>query len=96
MSRAKTEDAPVGGAQRWDVTWTDVEQAQLETALAATPAQRLAWLEEAMRLAYASGALGTDRGQNDGPDRSVSLIPPRSTRTRNRPSEKGGEASQEP
>jgi len=38
-----------------------VEQAQLETMLRATPAQRLAWLEEAMRLAHASGALGTER-----------------------------------
>ena len=58
MSRAKADDAPAGGNQRWVVTWADVEQAQLESMLRATPEQRLAWLEEAMRLAYASGAIG--------------------------------------
>ena len=47
--------------ERWDATWADVERAQLETMLAATPAQRLAWLEEAMRLAQASGALAAAR-----------------------------------
>lgn len=40
----------------WDATWTGTKRAQLEAALSATPAQRLAWLEEAMRLAHASGA----------------------------------------
>ena len=52
-----TDRPPAHPPQRWDVTWSDVERAQLETMLAATPAQRLAWLEEAMRLAHASGAL---------------------------------------
>ena len=46
-----------GHREQWDASWEDVERAQLETMLAATPAQRLAWLEEAMRLAHASGAL---------------------------------------
>ena len=50
-----------GRGERWVVTWEDVERAQLETMLAATPAQRLAWLEEAMRLAHASGALEAAR-----------------------------------
>ena len=45
-----------------EAAWVEVEQAQLETMLRATPAQRLAWLEEAMRLAHASGALGAERG----------------------------------
>ena len=51
------------GARReqWVVSWEDVERAQLETMLAATPAERLAWLEEAMRLAHASGALEAAR-----------------------------------
>ena len=48
-------------AERWDATWADVERAQLETMLTATPAQRLAWLEEAIRLAHASGALAAAR-----------------------------------
>ena len=38
-------------------TWATLERAQLTAALAAAPAPRLAWLEEAMRLAHASGAL---------------------------------------
>ena len=46
---------------RWDASWADVERAQLVTMLAATPAQRLAWLEEALRLAHASGALTATR-----------------------------------
>ena len=49
----------------WDVTWEDVERAQLETMLSATPAQRLAWLEAAMRLAHASGALPAAREESD-------------------------------
>ena len=44
------EEAPQAD---WDVAQQDL----LAATLAATPAQRLAWLEEALRLAYASGAL---------------------------------------
>ena len=78
MSDEKTDDAAAARAQRWDVTWADVEQAQLETMLSATPAQRLAWLEEAMRLACASGALWTNREWNSGPDRAASVdLPPK-------------------
>ena len=55
--------------ERWVVTWEDVERAQLETMLAATPAQRLAWLEEAMRLAHASGALEAARRERTPTDR---------------------------
>jgi hypothetical protein len=36
------------------VTWDEVKDAELDDALRATPAQRLAWLEEAMRLAWAA------------------------------------------
>jgi len=39
------------------VDWDAAQQDLLAATLAATPAQRLAWLEEALRLAYASGAL---------------------------------------
>ena len=60
MVKSET-DRPAGHSERWDVSWADVERAQLETMLAATPAQRLAWLEEAMRLAHASGALAAAR-----------------------------------
>ena len=34
----------------WPVTFADVEEAQLKTALAATPAQRLAWAEELLEF----------------------------------------------
>ena len=61
MSRAKTRDAATARPRQWVGSWADVEQAQIETMLMATPAQRLAWLEEALRLAYACGALGDDR-----------------------------------
>ena len=61
MNRAKTLDTAAAPAQKWVGTWADAEQAQLETMLRATPAQRLPWLEEAMRLAHASGALGAER-----------------------------------
>ena len=78
MSDEKTDDAAAARAQRWDVTWADVEEAQLETMLSATPAQRLAWLEEAMRLACASGALGTNREWSSGPDGAASAdLPPK-------------------
>jgi len=66
MNRTKTPDTAGTVAQKWTGTWVEVEQAQLETMLRATPAQRLAWLEEAMRLAHASGALGAERGAPPG------------------------------
>jgi hypothetical protein len=37
--------------------WNADDQSLLSATLSATPAQRLAWLEEVLRLAYASGAL---------------------------------------
>lgn len=37
--------------------WQASDQSLLAATLTATPAQRLAWLEEALHLAYASGAL---------------------------------------
>jgi hypothetical protein len=41
--------------------WNAAEQNLLAATLSATPAQRLAWLEEALRLAFASGALSSER-----------------------------------
>jgi len=37
--------------------WNADDQNLLAVTLMATPAQRLAWLEEALQLAYATGAL---------------------------------------
>jgi hypothetical protein len=55
----------VGSLGRWDATWKGTRRQLLESTFAATPAQRLAWLEEALELAYRSGALArrtTDLG----------------------------------
>lgn len=51
-----TERAEPG--DRWDATWERAREQLLESTLAATPAQRLAWLEEMLELAYRAGALG--------------------------------------
>ena len=57
-------------SKRWDATWADVERTQLESVLTSTtPAERLAWLEEAMRLAHASGALVAARRRSVPGDR---------------------------
>jgi hypothetical protein len=44
----------------WEADWEGSRRAQREAIARATPAQRLAWLEEALELAYAAGALGQD------------------------------------
>jgi hypothetical protein len=41
----------------WPVGWEDARQLQLTRALEATPAQRLAWLEEMIAFAHRTGAL---------------------------------------
>jgi hypothetical protein len=41
----------------WQADWEGHRRWQLTAALASTPAQRLAWLEEALRFAAAAGAL---------------------------------------
>ncbi|MBI5115838.1 hypothetical protein HZA56_05150, partial [Candidatus Poribacteria bacterium] len=41
----------------YPVTWDEVKEAELDDALRATPAQRLAWLEEALQLAWKAGAI---------------------------------------
>lgn len=37
--------------------WSGDSQSLLDAMLAATPTQRIAWLEDALQLAYATGAL---------------------------------------
>jgi hypothetical protein len=45
-------------ADEWrDATWDGARRVQLEQAAAATPAERLAWLEQAIELAHRTGAL---------------------------------------
>ncbi len=43
--------------KKWECGWEDVRRRQLTAGLKATPAQRLAWLEEMMALAHRVGAL---------------------------------------
>lgn len=53
-------DTPTGSGltpDPWDGSWEGSQLNQLARTLAATPAQRLAWLEEAIELAWRSGAL---------------------------------------
>ena len=53
-----TRKPPVEFPDPWRVTtWNGHREAQLASALLATPAQRLAWLEEALATAYHAGAL---------------------------------------
>lgn len=59
--KADPSDGPVEQPE-WDAD----NQRLLSATLLATPAQRLAWLEEALRLAYASGALKPRGPQEDG------------------------------
>jgi hypothetical protein len=47
-----------GSSDRWDATWEGARKLLLESTLAATPAQRLEWLEEMLEVAYRAGALG--------------------------------------
>jgi len=51
---AKTN--PTSDKDFYPVTWDEVKEAEIDDALRATPAQRLAWLEEAMKLAWMAGA----------------------------------------
>ncbi|MFO0701444.1 MAG: hypothetical protein U0236_19660 [Nitrospira sp.] len=46
----------VSGKEQMEL-WDAKDQSLLSATLMATPAQRLAWLEEALQLAYATGAL---------------------------------------
>lgn len=41
----------------WQCSWEDARRRQLTVGLDASPAQRLAWLEEMIALAHRSGAL---------------------------------------
>lgn len=54
MTERKASDDP------WEaVTWEGARKQLLKSSLSATPAQRLAWLEEVLEIAHRAGALGT-------------------------------------
>lgn len=61
--------APDPGSEDWKAGWEDQEANRLDASLAATPAQRLAWLEEAIELAWATGALPSEGGSEESESR---------------------------
>ena len=46
-----------GSPEGWPVSWQEHRDDQLTRILGATPAQRLAWLEEMIVFAFRTGAL---------------------------------------
>lgn len=57
----------------WACGWEDARRRQLTAGLEATPAQRLAWLEEMILLAYLVRARAESRrARNDGRSRRAS------------------------
>ena len=51
----------------WGADWETHRQRQLTFALAATPTERLAWLEEMIALAHQTGALPRRRTEETAP-----------------------------
>lgn len=62
MSDTRRSAAP--GDAGWGADWETHRQRQLTFALAATPAERLAWLEEMIALAHHTGALPRRRPED--------------------------------
>lgn len=61
MSEAE-KPAPKGTGEQNPVgSWAETRDFRIELTLAATPAQRLEWLEQAIVLAHKSGALPRPR-----------------------------------
>jgi hypothetical protein len=56
------DERPETPSDDWEAGWETHRRHQLALALKATPAQRLAWLEEMITLAYRVGALPKSRG----------------------------------
>ena len=56
------DKSPETESDDWGAGWEAHRRHQLTLALKATPAQRLAWLEEMIALAHRVGALPKSRG----------------------------------
>lgn len=56
---------PTKSGDDWNATWEGVRKQNRESMLAASPAQRLAWLEEVLELAHRAGALRRARSPKD-------------------------------
>lgn len=55
-------------ASDWPVSWEASRRLRLETTLKATALERVEWLEEALRLAAATGALERRRRSEEKTD----------------------------
>ncbi len=55
------DESPETAPDDWEAGWEAHRRHQLTLALRASPAQRLAWLEEMIALAYRAGALPKPR-----------------------------------
>ena len=62
LSQTVVRVASIADLDDWEVGWEAHRVHQLTLALAATPAQRLAWLEEMIALAWRVGTLPKPRG----------------------------------
>lgn len=51
--------------ESWPVSWEENRRAQLEASVRASADQRVAWLEEALKVAAATGALEGRRQQSE-------------------------------
>ena len=63
----------------WRADWSDIEDAQLDAALSATPTQRLRWLDEAILFAYRAGALPRRDEEEENRGACEPPLPPRSS-----------------
>ena len=64
------QDAKPG---KWEfASWEGARRDRLRLALSATPAQRLAWVEEALEIAHRSGALERYRREHDRAENGLS------------------------
>ncbi len=62
------QSEPSTPSQETKGTFEETARSHLQQSLSATPAQRLAWLEEALELAYQAGALQSKtKNVNFGP-----------------------------
>ena len=55
--KRKRKNSPADAEHDWEAGWESTRHRQLTLSLAASPAERLRWLEEMIVLAHRSGAL---------------------------------------
>jgi len=65
-------DRQTQSEETWPVSWATARAAQLRAMSKTTPLQRLEWLEQALRLAHATGALSRAELPDDRRRRGLS------------------------